>query len=399
MKQMVRLVPYVLAAILVGAPAALAQTAPAAPAPATAPPPPTGFWLTTPYPEFTLAAGEEGSFSLTLRNSGLPPQRATIEVKDLPSGWTSDVKGGGHPVTAAMVARDDTQGLTLDVKPPADAKTGTYKFEVDAHYGDQTASLPLALTLSAQKPGGIKLEPELPALRGTPTTTFDYRVKITNDSAKDALFNLAADVPDGFQTTFKHGYDTAEITGVPIKAGNNDTITLEVKPNHGVAAGKYPITLKVLAGNLSASTNLGLEVTGSPDLSLAGPQQRLSGEAVAGEAATFPFTVSNTGSAPAQNIKFSSSAPSDWTVTFDPDNLAALPAGQDQQVQVKITPSSKAIAGDYVVNVSAAGDGTSESQQFRVTVNTSTWWGIVGLIVIAIAAIILVLAVLRYGRR
>jgi len=41
----------------------------------------------------------------------------------------------------------------------------------------------------------------------------------------------------------------------------------------------------------------------------------------------------------------------------------------------------------------------SQSAAFRVTVNTSTWWGIVGLIVIAIAAIILVLAVLRYGRR
>jgi uncharacterized membrane protein len=52
-----------------------------------------------------------------------------------------------------------------------------------------------------------------------------------------------------------------------------------------------------------------------------------------------------------------------------------------------------------VVNVSASGSGVTQSAEFRVTVNTTTWWGIVGLLVIAIAAIILVLAVLRYGRR
>jgi len=147
-------------------------------------------------------------------------------------------------------------------------------------------------------------------------------VKISNNSANDALFNLAADVPPGFTTTFKHGYDTAEITGVPIKAGANDTVTLEVKANAGIAAGKYPIALKVLAGKLAASTELGLEITGSPTLSLSGPQQRLSGEATAGQATTFPFTIANTGSAPAQNVKFSASAPSDWTVSFEPDRGA-----------------------------------------------------------------------------
>lgn len=405
MKTASPLVPYLIAAtMLLGVNGAIAQ-ATATPAPTPPPPastaaqPLSGFWLTTPFPEFTLAAGEVGSIRLTLKNTGLPPQRTAVEVKGLPAGWTSTLQGGGHDVTAAIVNENDTQDLTLDVTPPASATTGTYKFEVDAHYGGNTAVLPLALTLSAKKPGGIALEPELPALRGTPTTTFSYRVKITNNSANDALFNLAADAPSGFQTTFKHGYDTAEITGVPIKAGANDTITLEVKANPGIAAGKYPIKLKVLAGSLSASTDLALEVTGSPAFALSGPQQRLSGEAVAGQATTFPFTLENTGSAPAHNVKFSASAPSDWTVSFDPNSLPGLDAGGNQQVNVKITPSDKAIAGDYVVAINANGDGVSQSAEFRVTVNTSTWWGIVGLIVIAVAVIILVLAVLRYGRR
>jgi uncharacterized repeat protein (TIGR01451 family) len=390
------IVPLLLVAGMAFTSPTLAQTANG---PSSNAPPPTGFWLTTPFPDFSVAAGEPAEISLTLKNSGLPPQRAEITVTGLPAGWKSELKGGGHDVTSTIVNENDTQGLTLTVTPPANVTAGTYKFEVDAHYGSATATLPISLTLGAEQPASIKLEPELPALRGTPTTTFDYRVKVTNNSSKDALFNLSADAPPGFSTTFKHGYDTAEITGVPITAGNNDTVTVEVKPASGVAAGQYPITFNVQAGNLSASTKLGLEVTGSPTLSLSGPGQRLSGEATAGQAATFPFTLQNTGSAPAQNVKFSASAPSDWTVTFDPDTLPALDTGATQSVNVKITPSGKAIAGDYVVNIDANADGTSQSAAFRVTVNTSTIWGIVGLIVIAVAVIIIVLAVLRYGRR
>ena len=70
--------------------------------------------------------------------------------------------------------------------------------------------------------------------------------------------------------------------------------------------------------------------------------------------------------------------------------------GSDELRAEFLAPS---IAGDYVANINANGDGVSQSEEFRVTVNTSTIWGIVGLIVIAIAVIILVLAVLRYGRR
>jgi uncharacterized membrane protein len=213
------------------------------------------------------------------------------------------------------------------------------------------------------------------------------------------MFNLGADVPNGFTTTFKHGYDTAEITGVPIKAGASDTVTMDVKPGPNTPAGDYPIHFAVLAGKLTASTDLGIRITGTPALSLSGPQGRLSGDTTAGQATTFPFTLQSTGSAAAENVKLSANAPSDWKVTFDPETLPALEAGQNQTVNVTITPSAKAVAGDYMVSVSANADGVSRSADFRATVNTSTQWGIVGVIIIAAALIVLVLGVMRYGRR
>jgi uncharacterized repeat protein (TIGR01451 family) len=134
-------------------------------------------------------------------------------------------------------------------------------------------------------------------------------------------------------------------------------------------------------------------------LSLSGPEGRLSGDATAGQERTFKFTVENTGTAPAINVKFSASSPQGWKVTFDPETADAIAPSDKLPVSVSMTPSDKAIAGDYVVTVRANGDGASDSANFRVTVLTSTMWGVAGLGVIGAAAIVLAVAVTRYGRR
>jgi uncharacterized repeat protein (TIGR01451 family) len=132
---------------------------------------------------------------------------------------------------------------------------------------------------------------------------------------------------------------------------------------------------------------------------LSGPEGRLSGDATAGKQRSFNFTLQNTGTAPAQSVKFDSTPPAGWKVTFDPKTIETIASGQNATVQVTMTPPDNAIAGDYMVDVGANGDGTSDSQSFRVTVLTSTMWGIAGLGVIGAAVIVLAAAVTRYGRR
>ncbi|MGQ9459004.1 MAG: COG1470 family protein, partial [Anaerolineae bacterium] len=77
-----------------------------------------------------------------------------------------------------------------------------------------------------------------------------------------------------------------------------------------------------------------------------------------------------------------------------------IPAGQEVEVTAKIRPAEKAVAGDYMVTVRASTEGTaSESADFRITVRTSTLWGVVGVALIGIAVGVVALAVLRFGRR
>ena len=64
-----------------------------------------------------------------------------------------------------------------------------------------------------------------------------------------------------------------------------------------------------------------------------------------------------------------------------------------------VTPSDKAVAGDFQATVRAASRGESASQTFRVAVTTSTIWGIVGIALIGGALLIMIGAVVWFGRR
>lgn len=362
----------------------------------------SGFWLTTSWPEMTIKPGETQSVSLSLRNEKLPPQRATIEVSGVPEGWEWSLKGGGREVTAAIVSPDSTERLTLELTPPGDASTdGEHAIEVRARTATETVTLPLVVRLSETEEvaSGLSLEPELPALRGTARSTFSFKIKVKNEGAEDGLFNLTASVPAGFQTRFKKGYGSEEITGLPIAAGATETVTMEVIPSRAVAAGRYEAGFEVSGEGLSGTTQLSLDVTGEPQVAIVGPQERLSGEAVAGRESSFTFTLVNTGTAPATDLELSATPPSGWTVAFEPQDVAQIAPNSTGEVNVKITPSEQAIAGDYMVSVRASNNTVSESVQFRVTVRTSTMWGAAGLGVIAVAALVLGGAVMRYGRR
>lgn len=362
----------------------------------------TGFWLTTPYPKLAISPGETESISLTLRNDNLPPQRADLEVTGVPRDWKWTLKGGGNQVYAAIVGPDSSERLTLELTPPAKAAMGErHAVEIKARTAESLISLPLEVQVAREETAsaGLKLESELPALRGTARSTFSFKIKVTNDGTEEGLFNLAAQLPEGFRARFKKGYGSEEITGLPIAADASETVTLEVTPSRVTAAGRYPVTFQVSGGNQTASTELTVEVTGEPQLQIIGPQERLSGEATAGRESVFTFTLVNSGSAPATDLDLSATPPSGWKVEFEPKEIPILGPGANGPVAVKITPSERAVAGDYMVGLRATGGPIAEDVQFRTTVKTSTVWGIAGLGVIGVAVIVLAGAVMRYGRR
>ncbi|MDY7027596.1 MAG: NEW3 domain-containing protein, partial [Spirochaetota bacterium] len=268
-----------------------------------------------------------------------------------------------------------------------------------ARGSEASYQLPLTIRSGGNLPQRLALDAELPSVRGTPDSDFTYEVEVRNNSTREVLVNLDAQAPRGFQTVFKERYGNKELSTVPIEAGENKTVKVEVSPPQGVSEGVYEVRVIARTEAAEASTLLNMDIKGQPELELYGPNGRLSGSAVAGREQAFTLTVENTGSASARNLELSSSSPRNWSVEFETESIDELPAGESREVKAVVTPSSEAVAGDYNVTFRVRSDLGSISEKFRITVRTSTLWGIVAVLIIAAAAVVLVMSVRRFGRR
>ncbi len=358
-----------------------------------------GLFLMTDYPAVTVRPGETTNISLRLQNYDMPPERMDLSVSGAPTQWNAKLLGGGQPVDAAMAATNSSVPLSLRLDVPKDAPIGTQKFTINATGTSTKLQLPIAVTLAKDLPAKLTLTPQLPQLRGTSKSSFEYQLSIKNDSGKKETVSLAAQAPRNFDVSFTEQYGSQELNAVPIDAGQSKDVKLKVTPPNTASAGQYKVVARVSAEDTSATADLGLDITGQPKLDISGREGLVSTRATAGKETTVPIVITNTGTAPAEDIDLSGSAPSGWKVTFNPQNVDRIAPNANKEVQALITPTDKAIAGDYITTIRAAARGESASSDFRVTVTTSTLMGLYGVGIIGVALLVMVGAVARFGRR
>jgi uncharacterized membrane protein len=358
-----------------------------------------GLDVSTPYPAVAVAPGSEASFDITVQTS--TPGRVGLGVQGVPEGWSATLRGGGFVVDGVQTTADAPAEVTLEVQVAPEA-TGTQDITVRATSGGLTTDLVLSLRVEAEAAGDVTLTTDFPALRGPSDATFPFNLDLNNDTPEDLTFVVEAQTPEGWQaTTTVTGQEQA--ASALVEAGSNVGIQVEVTPPENVAAGTVTIPVTATSGGRQVSTELSVEITGSYSMELSTPGDRLNVSGPAGSEIRQVIQIQNTGTSALEGIQLTSSAPTGWSVQFEPaGDVEAVPAGSDQPVQVTavITPSGDAIAGDYEVRITAAND-TAESQTLalRVTVETSLLWGLIG-----VAIIVAVLAGLwwvfqRYGRR
>jgi uncharacterized membrane protein len=307
--------------------------------------------------------------------------------------------GGGQPVAAALPATNSSVSLELRLDVPKDAAIGTTNLTVNAQGPATNTSLPVAVTLATDLPAKLALNPQLPELRGTSKSSFEFQLGIKNDSGKKVTVSLSAQAPQNFDATFTEQYGSQELNALPLDPGQSKDVKLKVRPPNTVAAGKYKVSAKVSAEDASATTELVMDITGQPKIDISGREGLLSARASAGVETSIPVVLTNSGTAAAEQVELSGSAPSGWKINFEPKTVDRIAPNENKDVQALITPPAKAIAGDYVTTMRASARGESASQTFRVAVVTSTMWGIVGVALIGIALLVLVGAVAWFGRR
>jgi len=278
------------------------------------------------------------------------------------------------------------------------------------------ATVPASVVL-AQEPVPISEEPQekpaekiefdvpYPAVESIAGGNFEFEVefKYTGEEARD--FELNAIAPRGWEVYMTPKYEKEKkIKSIKIKPTATPSEPVRVVASAPFwplpDPGEYQITFEATSGNITGSTKLTAAVTAKYVMQLKPVTERYNTKATAGEDNSYQVEVVNASTAPVDNIKFEAVKPDGWEVEFTPEKIESLPAFDKQTVDVNIKPSAKTIAGDYMINLSARGEQTSAKEiDVRVTVETPTIWGWVGVIIIVIVVAGLVVIFMRFSRR
>jgi uncharacterized repeat protein (TIGR01451 family) len=353
--------------------------------------------ITTPYPAIVVAPGASVSFNVEVATT--TPQRVGLTLAGAPDAWEAKLHGGGFVIDAVETNGVDPTDIRVDLKVPADA-SGTTSMTLTGRTAAETVELVLDVRVDQDATGAISIRNDIPALRGPSTQTFSFSLTVVNDTTEDQTYSATGVGPTGWtvNTTLT---GQSQAASALVKANSTAGVTVAVEPPADVDAGTYGIQVATSIGGQTLVNDLSVEITGSYSLVVATVDGApLNGRGNAGSATPFTFTVTNTGTAAVTNVNVTGSAPSGWDVTFDKATIPSIEAGASETVSAQITPSGSAIAGDYVVTLTAAGDqSTRDSIEIRYAVETSIIWGIVGgaLIVAVIGGVWWVFQ--RYGRR
>jgi uncharacterized membrane protein len=348
------------------------------------------------FPGVVVAKDENVSMDIIFYNKGKRDENIAVWVDQIPQGWQAKTKTYRFDVTGLHVPGGDDKSLTFEAEPDENIPPGNYEFRVSAKTtdGEFTMSQMVMVTVRAgeaekKESKGVKLTTSYPVIRGPSDATFEFSIEVDSKLDEDAVFDLSAQGPQGWEINFKPAYESKYITSLRIKSKQSTTVAVEVKPAMGAEAGEYPFNIRVSSGDAKGEVPLMVILTGTYGLEVGTASGLLSLEARQGKPANISFYVKNTGSAANHDIKFMSFKPENWKVEFTPESIEVIESGEIKQVELTITPYENALVGDYSISINVEGEKASKPIEFRTTVKASSAWGFVGvgIIVIVIAGL------------
>jgi uncharacterized membrane protein len=352
------------------------------------------FYLYTPFTEISVPPGQSIDYSIDVVNKGSSSHAADLAIQGLPKGWTYQLKSGGWNVKTISVLPGEKKNFSLQLQVPLKVNKGTYHFAVVAK---GSSEMPLAVVVSQQGTFRTELTTDQSNMAGAANSTFTFNAKLRNSTDAAQVYALNAAAPPGWKVTFKANYK--QVSSVNVEPGKIQDITVEVDPPDETPAGVFKVPVVATTGATSADLPLEVSITGSYALQLTTPTGLLSTSTTAGDHHRLELLVKNTGSADLKNIDFTSSIPANWDVSFDPKKIDDLPPGQTAQLAATVTPDEKAIAGDYMANLTARAAGITALAPLRVSVETSILWSWSGILIILVAAGSVYYLFRKYGRR
>jgi uncharacterized membrane protein len=369
---------------------------------------PDSFEAAFTYPGETVDPEGEASLDITLRNTGLKGDTFMVEVTEAPQGWTYEISRFSTVLSGIFLPSEENASLTLAAFPPGDETEplpeGEYAFgiRVTSQRSGKAVDCRTTLKVASRKTSAeaLTVTTSYPEIGGPSDGRFSFSLDIKNNGAEEAKVNLTADVPQGWEHSFKPGYEDKQISSIQVPRGQNRSVTLDLTPAYQADAGSYPVKVLAEAPAGSAEVNLTVNLAGTYKIRAGAMNDLLSTATEVGTPVTVSLYVINEGSAAQREVSFLAVKPDNWDVTFEPETLRDVPPrSRPMPVTMTITPGASSLVGDYGVGISVEGEKVQTALDFRVTVKAGAAWAWVGAVIIILVVAALAYTFRRLGRR
>jgi uncharacterized membrane protein len=260
-------------------------------------------------------------------------------------------------------------------------------------------------------PEELLLETTLPKIQAKEGETFTFNFNLTyipgdepfgmEEGKSEKTFDITVDYPTGWIAAAVSG--SQEIPAIILKSGGRQALQLLAAELVKQQPGEYPfkVTFKsaVEGDTLEESIDFTAVITASYEIVLTTKTGILSTEISSGKDNHYKLVVTNNSSISVENIALSSTEPEGWQVSFDKEKIESIESEEKMEIDVTINPPEKTIAGDYMLSFNASSENSDSSIDLRVTVETPTIWGIVGIGIIVVVIIGVAVIFTRLGRR
>jgi len=243
--------------------------------------------------------------------------------------------------------------------------------------------------------------------------TFEFKFDVTyytgdepfglEEDESEKIFDIIVEYPTGWIAAASPGFETKEITAIKLKSLKTESLKVFAAPLVKQEPGEYDIKITIKSNveddKLEGATEFKAIITATYELDLRTKTGRLSTEITSGKDNHYKLILENKGSTSIENISLSSTEPEGWQVDFDEDKIEILESEEKKEIDVTINPPEKTIAGDYMLSFRVSSENSNDDIELRVTVETPTIWGIVGIGIIVVVIIGVAVIFARLGRR
>jgi len=262
--------------------------------------------LWTAYPTVVQDKGQSVTFDLELSNKTTTWQDIDLKVEG-PADWEATFRKSGYIVRRVMVEPEKSLSFDLQLKPPENVSAGEYIFTVKATTQERVALKDLRLVVVMKEKtgkGGLKFTTDYPNVRGQPGTSFTFRFDLVNQAEQERTVNFEATTPKDWEVVFKPGYESRQISSLPLKGNASQTINVDITAPSRIEAGDYKFVVRAIAENDRVEVPLVITIVGKPSFSLNTATGQLNTRVSVDAPAKMTLVLRNTGSAPLQNVSF-----------------------------------------------------------------------------------------------